>query len=770
VITTGAQLVHSGGISSAQLDSLEFAAFGIASNQFGVLFMGGGTNNFTFGDGLRCVVSGSRGVHRFPVQQADFFGEIQITGVVSHSQGFSGGGPIEPGDTWNFQVWYRDPNGPCGSHFNLTNAIPVDFYATGGAGNHDELVGRPLGEYPWFEYVRALNQGDAVHLAVDPGLQPSLVGATADVYVVAAKDLATWASDPSLTDVRGAPTSLSFNGVDVQGNTFLLDAGTLNGTAGTEVGVGYDVVIDLDGDGQYDAGEPIDGESDEAGFYVVRDVEAPGPYTVVETIYSFGSFRGQNTFYPSNIASLGQVPLVVVSHGNGHNYQWYDHIGEHMASYGYVVMSHQNDTMPGIGAASVTTLENTDDFLGNLATIDGGVLNGHIDSSRITWIGHSRGGEGVARAYNRLVGGYSVQNYTASDVKLVSSIAPTTYLGATSTAVGDVNYHLWVGSADADVSGVPVQTHMYSLMERATGSRSSVTLQGAGHGAFHDGGGSLVASGPCLISRAETHEIMRGQLLPLVKYHIDGDIPSKDFLWRQWESFKPIGAPPLSDPCVVVTLDYRDGVAAGNTVIEDFDTNPAVYISSSGTSVSFDVANYSEENKRDTSQGFTWNPSQPMNGMTRAISVDSHPGVVFDWDAPSYWEVQLDPADINLADDAYLSFRACQGTRHPNTTAALEDLTFFVSLRDGNGVSSSIEIGAYGGGIEEPYQRSGFLSGSGTGWHNEMETIRIRVSDFLANGSEINIFIIDTVRFDFGLPGSSAMGRLGLDDIEITKD
>ena len=51
-----------------------------------------------------------------------------------------------------------------------------------------------------------------------------------------------------------------------------------------------------------------------------------------------------------------------------------------------------------------------------------------------------------------------------------------------------------------------------------------------------------------------------------------------------------------------------------------------------------------------------------------------------------------------------------------------------------------------------------------------METIRIRVSDFLANGSGINLLIVDTVRFDFGLPGSSAVGRLGLEDIEVTKD
>jgi len=51
----------------------------------------------------------------------------------------------------------------------------------------------------------------------------------------------------------------------------------------------------------------------------------------------------------------------------------------------------------------------------------------------------------------------------------------------------------------------------------------------------------------------------------------------------------------------------------------------------------------------------------------------------------------------------------------------LGDLTFDVRLRDSQGGSSTINIGAYGGGIEEPYQRTG--CGSGTGWANEFETI-----------------------------------------------
>ena len=36
-------------------------------------------------------------------------------------------GSIVAGETWNFQAWYRDPQGPCGGFFNLSNAVSVTF-------------------------------------------------------------------------------------------------------------------------------------------------------------------------------------------------------------------------------------------------------------------------------------------------------------------------------------------------------------------------------------------------------------------------------------------------------------------------------------------------------------------------------------------------------------------------------------------------------------------------------------------------------------------
>jgi hypothetical protein len=215
---------------------------------------------------------------------------------------------------------------------------------------------------------------------------------------------------------------------------------------------------------------------------------------------------------------------------------------------------------------------------------------------------------------------------------------------------------------------------------------------------------------------------------------------------------------------------YRDGAAAGNFKLDDFQTNPSTAVSGSGAAVSYNVTNVVEDRLDDANADLTWMPSDPMNGMTFASATDASRGIVFDWDVPRFMEFAVPPAAQDFTSKAYLSFRACQGTRHPLTIAELGDLTFTVSLRDADGVGSTINIGAYGGGIEEPYQRSG--CGVGVGWANEMETIRIRLSDFLTNGSALDLASIIAVRIEFAVAGSgaSAVGRLGLDEIELTTD
>jgi hypothetical protein len=399
-----------------------------------------------------------------------------------------------------------------------------------------ELAGNELNNYPHFEFVRAFNADAFVEVAVDPTQFPSVVGVTADIYVVQSKP--TWVIGDSLVNAGGGPETHTFVGTSITDNIIPVAApGELDADAGTDIGVPYDIVIDLDRDGMLSNGDLLDSSADEAGLYVIKDLVDPGPLATSVLDYTvFGvtaGFTRERTWFPTAIATMGELPLVVISHGNGHSYNWYDYLQQHLASYGYIVMSHQNNTGPGIETASTTTLEHTDAFLGQLPIIGGGVLNGHVDSSRITWIGHSRGGEGVARAYDRILDGtFTPSNYTLGDIVLVSSIAPTDFLGPASSNPHAANYHLLYGSADGDVCGCPNNDIAQSFLvyERATAFRQSTYVHGADHNDFNCCGFDDFTGPPgTAIGRPEAQRVAKAVYLALIKLYVEGNIPAKDY-------------------------------------------------------------------------------------------------------------------------------------------------------------------------------------------------------------------------------------------------
>jgi hypothetical protein len=665
----------------------------------------------------------------------------------------------------------------------VSSAVLCLLFALPAAGQitKTELAGNSLSQYPFFEYVRAINVNAPVKVAIDPTRFPAIVGDTCDIYVVNHKSPSDWSSNPALVDVTpGGHLTQTFGGATIQLNTFEVAApSTLNANAGLGLGVGYDVVLDRDQNGSLSAGDFIDGLGGEAGFYVVHDTTAPGPEAVTEVIYSidagvattFGipaTRRSQDLYFPTNIAAMGKLPIVVIGHGNGHQFDWYDHIGNHLASYGYVVVSHDNDTMPGPDSAATTTLGHTDAFIDQVeaGAIAGGALVGHIDPRRIVWIGHSRGAEGVAIAYDRLFdGAVTPTHFARKDIRVISSMLPTDFTGTDVANPHDANYHLWTASGDADVSGAANAAccQTFRIHDRATNYRQSTVVQGAGHAWFHAGGGPPVVTGPCQIGEANTHLIQKGYLLALVKHYVEGNIPAVDFLTRQYESFRPIGVP-TGDPCIVVSHEYRNGASIGNFIIDDYQSQPATNTSSSGGTVTFNVENLTEGRLDDNNSDFVFTAADPFNGATQGQATDTTKGVVFDWTgADRFYEWQVTSGGNDFSAFRYLSFRGAQGTQHPNTSDALGDLTFAVTIRDGGGATSTINIGAYGGGFEEPYQRSG-------GWHNEMETIRIRTTDFLNNGSGIDIANIVAVRLNVGPSFGSDKGRIVIDELMLTSD
>lgn len=99
------------------------------TTQFGLVFMGSGQTNLPFGNGTLCIDVGGLGAFRFPIHNSGSSGLLREgPGMVEYSQAnFGVFGSITAGQTWNFQGWYRDPGGPCGSTFNLSNGLAVTF-------------------------------------------------------------------------------------------------------------------------------------------------------------------------------------------------------------------------------------------------------------------------------------------------------------------------------------------------------------------------------------------------------------------------------------------------------------------------------------------------------------------------------------------------------------------------------------------------------------------------------------------------------------------
>lgn len=499
-----------------------------------------------------------------------------------------------------------------------------------------ELAGRALGAFPFFEYARTFTPTPVVYVALDGRFLATQK--ICFIYIVTHKSDQQWAANPALVDVRssGADGPFIFYPTNIVTNTKLVtNAALLSGAGGANIAIGYDVVLDCNANAVLDSGDYIDGAGTEAGFYVALDTVLAGPYAVVSAAYNVqGTAIPQaKVYYPSTVASLGMLPLVTISHGADLQHTQYSQLASHLASYGYIVVTHGTDALPGPNSASTSTLEHTLAFIALQGVIAGGVLVGHIDANRIVWIGHSVGGEGIVVAYHRLANGEFPQPYYGpEDFVLVSSMSPTTHRRneLDPPSVYDVPYSLWLASADHDTMNHPVYLPSLSpeLWSRAEGYKQVISIYGAGHGAYIDS--SLPQYGPCPRTHADELAIVKGYAVPLLKAYTDGNIAAQDFLSRQWEVFRPKGVPLTPSPasiCGAVNLTYSVPASAGTFVLDNYTTNPSLTQSSAGTTVGYTVQNTHEGRLRDRNISFAWLASAQecrCTGSTSNLVCDDH--------------------------------------------------------------------------------------------------------------------------------------------------
>jgi hypothetical protein len=117
------------GTSSVARDDLGMEARWMPKKVVGLVIMGPRPDETPYGDGILCVGAGDKGLFRFPAGNSGPEGVITLgPGIVAQTHAnFPAAGQIKAGDIWYFQAWFRDPNGPCGSGFNLSNGLKVEF-------------------------------------------------------------------------------------------------------------------------------------------------------------------------------------------------------------------------------------------------------------------------------------------------------------------------------------------------------------------------------------------------------------------------------------------------------------------------------------------------------------------------------------------------------------------------------------------------------------------------------------------------------------------
>ncbi len=112
------------GSASVAANDLCLLARDVPADQFGLLYYGPVELDLPFGNGRRCVGAGGVGVFRFPVQSSGAAG--LLVQPVDYTDPPHDDGLIQPGSTWKFQGWFRDPVAG-GAFFDLSDGYSISF-------------------------------------------------------------------------------------------------------------------------------------------------------------------------------------------------------------------------------------------------------------------------------------------------------------------------------------------------------------------------------------------------------------------------------------------------------------------------------------------------------------------------------------------------------------------------------------------------------------------------------------------------------------------
>jgi hypothetical protein len=700
--------------------------------------------------------------------------------------------------------------------------IRLDFWkgkpVLGGCVNKIPISGSRVNEPPYFRYRDTFTVGEDVWAGMDPGIvDPNNLSKACALYVIESKDDTEWNNDPSLTHILpggNSATPKSFMQPNCMNRNRILIWANANIPGEYDIvadfGTGYPNLVSFVQDDNY--GTPLDMIDGyfEPGFRIVEDpgtmqsfvhvgnwnyteADMPalglaGTVTVQDELTDYKANPAlvsrllrlkAHVFFPADMPGVvdptqissvqANYPLIVIIHGNGHNYTSYDFLLQHFARNGFIAASidvryfdGMDDVheMAGLGRAEALFHHLT--VLNTKFT----VMGVNKIQNNIGVMGHSRGGEAAIKAAR-----INQQQTLGHNINAIISLAPTDQYGVeTLGGAWSKPYFVLYGSRDMDVVGatytpgfpgytVP-QTGFY-LYDRANGSKKSMCFV---YRATHNGFITSNNDDPVnpntnlhaetnLESDAHQQAVTKAYMNAFFRWHLKNE-PHWDGMFKgEWTPGS------VSTTGAKLYMQYRDTAVK---TVDNFEGGvPNWQVSSIGGTVSDNatlpyvgppMGNPQEDRLSAVYYDKAIDPKSPHGGKGLKVRWNNLGDVLV---------FTIPPMHKDVSAYSVLSFRITQKVDSPsNSLDQSQDLR--VALKDGTNNERAVRVGAFCD-ISYPDMRN-----QSQYRKSAMRTVRIPLKAYTikcAGKAKVDLQNVTTLTFQFDM---KPIGEIEMDEIEFS--
>lgn len=697
------------------------------------------------------------------------------------------------------------PNDIIGSRRTTGVVIREGFWTAkpvlGGCVNKIPISGVSVIGAPYFRYRDTFTLGEDVWAGMDPGIvDPGNISKMCALYVIQSKDDLGWANNTL--------NHLPVLGGNANTTKHKLQAGCMNlnkvlvWPAAMQPGE-YDIVADFGNntpdanlfvqDNQYNTPLDIIDGYFVAGFRIVEDPGTMqnfanvGNWNYTEADFPMFGVNGTisvqdeasayhisnppilvnrdvrmkaHVYFPADIpgvvdpaqisAAQPNYPLIVIIHGNGHNYTSYDFLLQHFARNGFIAASIDvRYVSGGVESHGMAGQGRAEALFPHLTVIK--TKFGAKAQNNIGIMGHSRGGEAVIKAAR-----INQQQGYPHQINAAASLAPTDRYGTENlSGAWSKPYFVLYGSRDGDVKGGPPTTPGYtvaqcgfSLYDRASGNKKSMCfLYKATHNGF------ITVNSDALpteeddvldpdIQKAYTKAYMNA----FFRWHLKNEPKWEDMFKGEWQpaSVSSTGAKSYQQ--------YRDTTLK---VIDDFEGPLNWQQSSIGSNVTHNMTLPVDPVEEKMSAAVM------PNGLDPKCPHDTQ-GMKIRWDnLGDKLEFAIPPAHQDVSAYSVISFRITQKVES-NENLADQPQNLRVILKDAANNERAVRVSPF---YEIPYPD---MRPEAMYRKSAMNTVRVPLKSYTivcAGQAQIDLQHITTLSFLFSEVNT---GEIEIDEIEFS--